>query len=71
MLWVGLGVTRTVINVNWVTQALCSDVMLRGDVGVVLTQEGVGHAPPSSNMYVPLLTPHPYHSLNNHKPGKI
>ena len=46
VVWVSLGVTATVIDVNWVTQALCSDVMVRGDVGV----EGVGRAVPSSNM---------------------
>ena len=55
VVWVGLGVTVTVIDVNWVTHALCSDLMVRGDVGVGLTQEGVGHALPSSNMYDDIL----------------
>ena len=27
MVWVGLGVTVTVIDVKWVTHALCSDVL--------------------------------------------
>ena len=63
MVWVGLGVTATVIDVNWVKHALCSDVMVRGDVGVVLAQEGVGHALPSSNMYVLSLAYYPPFTL--------
>ena len=39
VVWVSLGVTVTIIDVTWVTQALCSD-------GVGL--EGVGCALPSS-----------------------
>ena len=71
MVWVVLGVTTTIINLIWVTHALCTDVMVRGDAGVVQTQEGVGPTLPSSNMYMQILTPNPYHSLTNHKPGKI
>ena len=36
---------------NWVTHALCSDVMVRRDVGLVSAQVGVGRALPSFNMY--------------------